>query len=80
MTNETNQWWQKLGQYLQIGSFLIEFSSDVDVGGSGSHGPASDETTLDQSVGVVTHDLAIWKNDEQIQGIFFRCGGISLYH
>merc|ERR1711972_483378 len=44
---------------LQVGGLVVELSSDVDVAGPGSHGGASDQAAFNQSVRVVSHDLAI---------------------
>jgi hypothetical protein len=45
---------------LEDGSFVIEFSANVDIGGGGVHGTSCDKTALDKLMGIFTHDLAIF--------------------
>ena len=45
---------------LQDGGFVVEFAADVDIGGSGIHGTANDETAFDELVRVFAHDLAVF--------------------
>ena len=44
---------------LHVGRFVVELSSDVDVGGAGAHGSSGHQTAFDELVGIVTQDLAI---------------------
>ena len=43
-----------------MGSFLIEFSSNVDIGCCGVHGSSCDKTAFDEFVGVAAHDFAVF--------------------
>ena len=45
--------------HLHVGRLVVEFASNVNVGGSGAHGTASNEAALDELVRIVSHDLAI---------------------
>ncbi len=45
--------------HLQVGWLIVELSTDVDVGSTRSHGPASHQTALDQLVRIITHDLSV---------------------
>ena len=44
---------------MEVGGLIVELSSDVDVCGSGSHGPAGNKTPFQKLVRVVPHDLTI---------------------
>lgn len=44
---------------LEDGCFVVEFATDVDVGGVGVHGATDNETTLNQLVGILAHDLTV---------------------
>lgn len=44
---------------LENGSFLVKFTTDVDVSGVGVHGTADDEATFDELLGVFAHDFTI---------------------
>lgn len=44
---------------LEYGCFMVEFATDVDVGGVGVHRTTDNEATLDQLVGVLAHDLTV---------------------
>jgi hypothetical protein len=46
---------------LKVGSFIVELSSDVDVGRPGAHGPARHQATLHQLVRIMPHDLSVLK-------------------
>jgi len=50
-----------LDGYLKVGSFVVELSSDVDVGGPGAHGAARHQAALHQLVRIVPHDLSVLK-------------------
>lgn len=45
---------------LHIRRLVVELATDVDIGSSSAHGTSSDETTLDELVRIVTHDLAVF--------------------
>ena len=44
---------------LKIGGFVVELSTDVDVGSPSPHGTAGNEAAFDKLVRVVTHDFAV---------------------
>lgn len=44
---------------LENGSLVVEFTTDVDVGGRGVHGAARNEAALDELVRVLAHNLTI---------------------
>lgn len=44
---------------LEDGSFVVEFTADVDVGGVSVHGTADNQATLDQLLRVLSHNLTI---------------------
>ena len=48
-----------LNSRLNIWAFIVEFSTDVNVGSSSTHGMTSDEATLDQFMWIMTHDFTI---------------------
>ena len=50
---------QRSCSHLQIGGLVVEFPSDVDIGGPGSHGPASHKAAFHQLVRVMSHDLSV---------------------
>ncbi len=45
---------------LNVGSFVIELATNVNVGGAGSHGPTGDEASFDKLMRIVTHNLTIF--------------------
>ena len=45
--------------YLQIGGLVVEFTPDIDISSTSSHGSSSDKTTLDQLVWIIPHDLSV---------------------
>jgi len=45
---------------LQVGSLLVELSTDVDVSSGSVHGTASDETSFNQFVGVSSENFTIF--------------------
>lgn len=45
---------------LEDGCFVVEFTTDVDVGGGGVHRTTDNEATLDQFVGILAHDLTVF--------------------
>ena len=44
---------------LEVTGFVVELSSDVNICCSSTHGSSSDQTTFDQLVGIMSHDLPI---------------------
>lgn len=44
---------------LEDGGFVVEFATDVNVCGSAVHGTTSDQTSLDQLVWVLAHNLTV---------------------
>jgi hypothetical protein len=47
--------------YLKVGCFIVELSSDVDVGGPSAHSPARHQAALDQLVRIMPHYLSVLK-------------------
>lgn len=45
--------------HLQIGGLIVEFPTDVDVGSTGTHGPAPHQAAFNQLVRIVAHDLPV---------------------
>ena len=45
---------------LNIGAFVVKFSSNVNVGRSRSHGETGDQTAFDQFLRVVSHDFSVF--------------------
>ena len=45
--------------FFQTNTLVVEFTTDVNVGSTGVHGITSDQTTLHQSVGILTDDFTI---------------------
>lgn len=66
-----------LDSALEYSSLVVELSSDVDVGGGSVHGTASNETALNELVGVLAHNLAVLAGsglsligvDDQVTGL-----------
>ena len=62
---------------LENGGLVVEFTTDVNVGGSAVHGTTSDQTSLEQLVGVLAHNFTVLAGsgltligvDDQVAGL-----------
>jgi hypothetical protein len=46
--------------HLNVGSFVVKLSSNVDVGSAGSHSSTGNETSFDELVRIVAHNFTIF--------------------